>query len=147
MAKYRVQHRRGTSSQWVNSDIVLYDGEIAIEDTGDGYRGLIIGDGVHTYVDLPKLYLRETKTRVVSINLPVDNWNDEGSSYYQVVEIDNITSKSKIDLQPSAELIEQLQNDEVALMTANDNGTVTVYAIGKKPTVTYEIQATIAELA
>lgn len=69
MAKYRVKHRRGTSKQWIKSDVVLLDGEIAIEDTGDGYKGLIVGDGIHTYVDLPKLYIRETKTRKVNITL------------------------------------------------------------------------------
>lgn len=150
MPLYRVKHRRGTSYQWNNSDVVLLDGEIAIEDTGDGYKALIIGDGTHTYADLPKLYLREAKTHKISIKLPVDAWNGDESPYSQEVDIDEkiLTSKSKIDLQPTTEQIAQLQNEGISLTTVNDNGErVIVYAIcEKKPTVEYIIQATVVEI-
>ncbi len=148
MPKYYVKHRRGTSDQWDKSDIVLLDGEIAIEDTGDGYKAFIIGDGTNTYHNLPRLYLREAKTRKITVNLPVDAWEGDKSPYSQVIHVDDITDKSKIDLQPTEEQIAQLQNEGISLTAANVDGKkVVVYAIcAKKPTVAYTIQATIVEI-
>ena len=57
-----------------------------------------------------------------------------------------LTSTSKIDLQPTAIQIVELQNSDIALMAENNNGTVTVYALGGKPTVDYTMQVLITEV-
>ena len=61
--------------------------------------------------------------------------------------ISGTTSNSKVDLQPDVSVITQMMTDgTVALHIVNDNGTLTAYAVGEKPTVALTIQATIMEV-
>ena len=84
--------------------------------------------------------------KVRTISLPMVNWTGTENVFSQVVSIDGVTSNSKVDLQPSPEQISDLVNNGTSLTTANDSGTVTVYAVGAKPTVDYTIQAIISEV-
>ena len=143
---YIQKHRRGTTEQWQASDIILEDGEIAIEDCGGGHRGLLIGDGARSYAELPKIYLHEVMTKITTINLLVANWVGSESPYSQQVLIDGITEYSKIDLQPTPEILAYLQDYEINLTTANIGGVVTVYAIGDCPDQDLHIQATVSEV-
>ena len=87
-----------------------------------------------------------TKPKSATITLLATDWIGEVSPYSQVVNISGITSTSKIDLQPTAVQIIQLQNDETSLVVENNDSVITVYAIGTKPSVDYYIQACITEL-
>lgn len=80
------------------------------------------------------------------ITLYADAWVGNESPYSQIVEIEGVTETSKVDLSPSAEQLEVFRAKDLALVTENDNGIVTVYAIGQKPTMDYTIQVTIAEV-
>ena len=51
--KFIVQHRRGTAEEWEQSGIVPYNGEIVIEVCQDGTFKTKIGDGAHTFPELP----------------------------------------------------------------------------------------------
>ena len=51
--KFIVQHRRGTAEEWEQSGIVPYNGEIVIEVCQDGTFKTKIGDGSHTFPELP----------------------------------------------------------------------------------------------
>lgn len=154
--QYLVQHRRGTTEDWMTkSDIVPRDGEIVIEKCSDGYTRLKIGDGVSTFAQLPYLNMPGAAlvTRMVMINLRSDNWIEDGDVFCQIVPIANITENSKVDLQLTPAQLVWLQDEEIAFTTKNDNGIVTVYAIGGKPlsdfTVESELgamQATISEM-
>lgn len=85
--------------------------------------------------------------RVSTISLPASAWSGTKEPYSQVVEISTATASSKIDLQPSAQQIVDLQNAEISLMIGNDGGILTCYAIGNKPTVDYTMQVLIQEVA
>lgn len=146
MAKYIYQHRRGTTEEWNVSDVVLKNGEIAIEDCGEGRRGILIGNGTDTYANLPKIYLHEVITKTTTIDLPIADWVGDASPYYQQVIISGITEYSKIDLQPTPEILEYLQDYEITLTTSNDGGVIKVYALGSKPDQDLQIQATITEV-
>lgn len=146
MNEFIFKHRRGSSERWSNSDIVLYDGEIAIEDCGGGRRGILIGNGKDKYADLPKIYLHEVMTKTATIDLPADGWVGDVSPFYQPVTINGITEYSKIDLQPTPEVLMILQDDEVTLTTSNTDGVVQVWALGNKPSKDLQIQATITEV-
>ena len=75
-------------------------------------------------------------------------WAGDASPYTQSVVISGTTTNSKVDLQPDATAIAQMADDgTVALYIANDNGTLTAYAVGEKPTVALTIQATITEVS
>lgn len=86
--------------------------------------------------------------RLTTITLLMSDWEitEDGDAYYQKVDVAGVTSRSRIDLQPTPEQLLQLQEDETALTAANFGGIVTVYAIGTKPTVDYTMQATITEV-
>lgn len=53
MRKSIHQHRRGTTAEWKEFDVVLKDGELAIEECVNGMRVLKLGDGIHKYSELP----------------------------------------------------------------------------------------------
>ena len=57
-----------------------------------------------------------------------------------------MTPNSKVDLQPSAEQLAIFHDKDIAFSTENEDGVVTVFAIGDKPTKDYAIQATIMEV-
>lgn len=146
MNKFIYKHRRGSTEKWQASDIVLLDGEIAIEDCGGGRRGILIGNGVDTYADLPKIYLHEVMTKTTTIDLLAENWIGDTSPYYQQVTIFGITEFSKIDLQPTPEVLGYLQDYEITLTTSNDGGIVKIYALGSKPDQDLQVQVTITEV-
>lgn len=86
------------------------------------------------------------KPKSATITLLAANWTGDTNPWSQVITIDNITSYSKIDLQPDAYQIVQLQSDEISLMAENNDGIITVYAIGNKPVEDYTMQVLITEV-
>lgn len=80
------------------------------------------------------------------LSLRASGWTGTESPYSQVVEVSGVTANSKVDLNPTGEQLNSLATNRTILNTANDNGTVTVYAIGNKPTEDYTMQATITEV-
>jgi hypothetical protein len=87
-----------------------------------------------------------TTVRVSSITLTANGWIGTSNPWSQVVVVDGVTGKTKIDLYPTATQMIALQDNDIALMAENNDGTVTVYAFGEKPTVDYTIQATLTEV-
>ena len=85
--------------------------------------------------------------RLTSVNLLASKWVGSSNLYSQVVSINGITEYSKVDLLPSVEQLAIFYNKDVTFVTENEDGVVTVYAIGEKPTLDYTIQAQITEVA
>lgn len=80
------------------------------------------------------------------VELAEFEWIDDGSLLYQVVEIGGITVNSKVDLQPTAYQILDLQNNDIAFILENDDGVVTAYCLGGRPSKSYTMQALITEV-
>lgn len=87
-----------------------------------------------------------SRSKTVMISLNASKWVRIENGYYQTVFIEGITEHSKVDLQPSAEQMAIFYEKDIAFVTENENGVITVYCIGQKPTLNYEIQATITEV-
>jgi hypothetical protein len=88
----------------------------------------------------------EYSVKVVSISLPKSGWSGT-NVFSQRVTISGTTSKSKVDLQPNSTVLLQLIDDGVsALYVANNNGVLTVYAVGAAPTIDLTVQATVMEV-
>ena len=85
--------------------------------------------------------------RIATVSLPASGWTGSSNPYSQVVTVNGVTANSKLDLQPTAQQIVQLQNEDIALITENNAGTVTFYAIGGKPTSDYTMQVLLTEVA
>lgn len=85
--------------------------------------------------------------RITTISLPKASWTGSSEPYKQVVNVNTVTSATKIDMQPTAQQIVSLQNAEISLMVENNGGVVTCYAIGNKPTVDYTMQVLLQEVS
>ena len=118
-----------------------YSGKVSIGTTSSVPTPTNVNDLVtKQYVD------NKFSTRTTSVTLASTDWAGTESPYSQEVIVDGATSNSKVDLQPTGEQLNSLATNRTILNTANDNGTVTVYAIGNKPTEDYTMQATITEV-
>ena len=91
--------------------------------------------------------LSQSNIRVANINLLAANWQGDKSPYSQVVEIDGITEYSQVDLTPNIEQLVIFYEKDLGFVTENEDGVVTVYAIGQKPENDYTIQVTITEVS
>lgn len=80
------------------------------------------------------------------VTLLADAWMGDSNLYQQVVEIDGVTKNSQVDLTPDVQQLAIFYEKDLTFVTENYNGTVTVYAIGQKPTNDYTIQVTITEV-
>ena len=79
---------------------------------------------------------------VQTISLPTASWTGS-DPYTQTVSIFNSNAKTKVDIQPSEELYDQLVADNVGyLAIKNVNGTLTAVAKGGKPSVDLTVQVT-----
>ena len=77
-----------------------------------------------------------------TITLPTASWTGS-DPYTQTVTISGSTSNTKVDIQPSEELYDQLVADNVGyLAIKNVNGTLTAVAKGGKPSVDLTVQVT-----
>lgn len=85
--------------------------------------------------------------KISTVTLYADQWEGTASPYTQGVTISGVTSKSKIDLNPTFEQLEIFHSKDIAFVVGNNNGNITVYCIGQKPTNDYTIQVTITEVA
>lgn len=80
------------------------------------------------------------------VTLLAANWKGTESPYSQVVQIKGVTENSQVDLTPSIEQLAIFHNKDLAFVTENEGGVVTVYALGDKPLNDYTIQVTITEV-
>lgn len=85
--------------------------------------------------------------KLITISL-TSTWIGNASPYTQSVSITGGTANSKVDLQPSATVLNQMATDGVsALYIVNDNGSFTAYAIDNKPSVAMTVQATVSTVS
>lgn len=84
--------------------------------------------------------------RIGVANLLASEWTGEGNLFSQVVSIDGVTPNSQVDLTPDAQQLLVFYEKDLTLVAENENGVVTVYAIGQKPVNDYAIQVTITEV-
>lgn len=86
-------------------------------------------------------------TDKLSLTLAAASWTGSASPYTQGVTITGGMPTSQVDLQADATVLAQMAEDQtIALYVENNNGTFTAYAMGEKPTVDLNIQATVYEV-
>lgn len=98
-------------------------------------------------------YLKEnpidtgSKLTIGFVELIADKWVGVASPYSQVVNIPGVTMYSQVDLTPSVEQLAIFHDKDLAFVTENEDGVVTVFAIGQKPENDYTMQVTIKEVS
>ena len=90
--------------------------------------------------------ISKSSSKIAYVDLLASNWVGDSSPYSQVVEIDGVTENSQVDLTPSIEQLVVFYEKDLGFVTENEDGVVTVYAIGQKPENDYAIQVTITEV-
>lgn len=103
------------------------------------------------YNKIPEEYLPDgigggTAAEIGEVTLLASGWNTDGILHSQVVNIEGVTARSQVDLTPSVEQLVIFYEKDLTFVTENDDGVVTVFAIGQKPTNDYTIQVTITEV-
>ena len=98
--------------------------------------------------EIVRTVLEQSKTSKIGyVTLFADKWIGDNSPFSQVVEVEGATENSQVDPTLSAEQVEIFFEKNIAFVTENKGGVVTVYAIGQKPANDYTIQVTITEVA
>jgi hypothetical protein len=120
---------------------------ISVTEIDGGYR-LTIEDskGTHT-IDITNDDRSSSSARIGEVTLLASAWVGTESPYSQVVSIPTVTANTQVDLTPSVEQLSIFHNKDLAFVTENEGGTVTVYAIGQKPENDYTVQVTLTEVA
>jgi hypothetical protein len=85
--------------------------------------------------------------RIATITLSASAWTGSSAPYSQVVTINTVTSATKVELNPTVAQIVSLQSEDIALTAENNNGVVTVYSFGGKPSTDMIMQVTLQEVA
>ena len=85
-------------------------------------------------------------SRIAEIELLANGWVGEESPYSQVVNVPGVTMNSQVDLTPSVEQLTVFYDKDLAFVTENEEGVVTVYAVGQKPENDYTMQVTLKEV-
>lgn len=121
---------------WINGTIQ----NIEVEDIVSPEQGPSIEDRL--------LAIEQTHSPelVRSVTLLADAWEGTASPYRQEVEINGVTKRSKIDLQPDADQLSIFYEKDVAFLAENENGKVTILCIGQRPVNDYTIQVTMTEV-
>ena len=84
--------------------------------------------------------------KLTTVTILASGWEGTSSPYSQTVSANGVSENSKLDLQPTPAQTIELQEAEISLMAANDNGVVTIYAIGDKPISDMTMQMLITEV-
>ena len=162
--RYVMQLRRGWKETDNNGNIIRNDwadyeaqdnhvkpliGELVLE-YDNGIPRLKIGDGLREFSELPYMsvdsFILPTPS---SVTLYANKWEQAADNrWLQVVEVRNavITANSKVDLQPSPEQLSIFHEKDLAFVTENEDGVVSVYCIGQVPQNDYTIQTTVTEV-
>lgn len=114
--------------------------------TNDENASMDVEYVVDTKMYIDSVVASPAAAKISSINLPSSKWQGTGNLYSQVVAIDGVTENGKIDLNPSVEQLAIFHEKDIAFVTENDDGVVTVYCIGQKPIADYTMQVTITEV-
>ncbi len=83
--------------------------------------------------------------RLVMLQLPTSGWQGSGNLWSQRVLLADVADK-QVNLLPSVSQLVRFRDWQLNLLTENDGGTVTVYAMGPKPQEDIAIQASVTEV-
>lgn len=165
MARYIFQLRRGwkttdengvvTRDDWAQytaeqpEESIPLPGELVLE-YDNGTPRLKIGDGVRTFSELAYMSVDSfILPKPASVTIVPDKWAQATDNrFYQIVTVNNatITPNSKVDLQPSSEQLAIFHEKDLAFVTENDNGVISVFCVGQVPTNEYTMQCTVTEV-
>lgn len=130
----------GSESEWLDS-LQGEDGH-----TPEKGKDYFTAEDIEAIATAAAEKVSTSTARIGYVTLLADAWNGAESPYSQIVTIDGVTDRTQVDLTPDVEQLAIFYNKDLTFVTENNNGVVTVYAIGQKPQNDYTIQATLTEV-
>lgn len=132
---------RGDPGVYVGSGAMPANAYIQIDPNGEGVDlEAMIAEAVAAAMQ------NATTARIGEVNLLASAWTGSGNLWSQVVQLDGVTERSQVDLTPSVEQLAIWYDKSLAFVAEQENGIVTVFAIGQKPANDYTVQVTITEV-
>ena len=123
-----------------------YSGNTTVSNEASAHMNVKYFMDAKKYID-SLVGFASASAKITSVSLPASKWKTEAENLHsQVVTVAGATPYSKVDLLPSVEQLAIFHNKDVSFVTENENGVVTVYAIGDKPLLDYTMQAQITEV-
>lgn len=156
----RYSFREDTLENWNENNPILARGEPSIvRNPNNEGEWLKIGDGETDWRNLPyktgiadveriiRNVLSQTN-KITTINVLANKWvYIEEDVYSQVINIEGTTNKSLINISLTLEQHIIFRRKDITFFVGNNNGIITVYCIGQKPTNDYTLQVKITEVA
>lgn len=86
--------------------------------------------------------------KTITLTLSTDGWiqSSDATYYTQEVSIEGSTVNTRVNLDPTAEQLLQILQEEVSLFVVNDNGTILVYSVNNVPSTDMAIKAILKEV-
>lgn len=110
-----------------------------------------VQDAVNVWLDEHPDAASVPMSRLVWVSIPASSWvtdAEHSNLHSQVLNIPGgVESNSKVDLLPTVQQLATFYGKDLTLLTENDGGTVTIYAIGDKPSNDYTMQVMITEVS
>lgn len=111
----------------------------------------ISSDFTGSYNDLtdkPDLseYAVADNTKIINTTISAASWVGTGP-YSQSLTIGSATASTKFDIQADVDTMSTILNNGYCMSIKNDNGLVTIYAIGTKPAVDLNVQLLSTEVS
>lgn len=154
--KVRLKRWNGTDFDVLNlsSQNILMDSGINVETAINSKPSIndssatssSVWSGEKTQTELTSVSTN-VKPRIATVTLS-STWSGAGP-YTQTVTIagQTITAKTKVDVQPNSTVITNMMNNSVySLYIENNNGTLTAYAVGGKPSTSLSLQVSLVEV-
>lgn len=87
-------------------------------------------------------------TKLTTISAPAANWKGATSPYSQVVAVEGISVNTVVNIALSADQIQNFlqEGKEIAFTAENEDGIVTLFAVGDHPSVDLTFQAALLEV-
>lgn len=119
---------------------------VEIEVQNDALGVSVQEEQVNVQVTNKSTVSKEMVAKIGEVVLLASEWVGDTNPYSQIVSVEGVTENSQVDLTPSVEQLMAFYEKDLAFVTENDGGVITVYAIGQKPQNDYTIQVTITEV-
>ena len=85
-------------------------------------------------------------SKLSTVTVLADAWKNATSPYTQEVELTDVSKNSQVNIALSMEQLAELSEKVLGFVAVNDDGVVTVYAFGEKPSKDYTLQVTIQDV-
>ena len=97
--------------------------------------------------DTPDLseYAVVDNIKIINITIPATSWVGTGP-YSQTLAINSATASTKLDIQADADTMATILSRGYCMSIKNDNGHITIHAIGTKPTIDLNVQLLLTEV-